>query len=77
MGGIAAGDTAGEAPEPKDMITRLDRFARRVSFIANILQQRIGLICSEMPSATHFELHRRTTSTATIVFWNAIWNRAP
>jgi DNA invertase Pin-like site-specific DNA recombinase len=35
----------------------LDRFSRRVSFIANILEQGIGLVCAEMPNATDFQLH--------------------
>ena len=39
------------------VIARLDRFSRRVSFIANILEQGIGLVCAEMPNATDFQLH--------------------
>jgi DNA invertase Pin-like site-specific DNA recombinase len=41
----------------KIVIARLDRFSRRVSFIANILEQGIGLVCAEMPHATDFQLH--------------------
>lgn len=41
----------------KIVIARLDRFSRRVSFIASILEQGIGLVCAEMPNATDFQLH--------------------
>lgn len=41
----------------KIVIARLDRFSRRVSFIANILEQGIGLVCAEMPHASDFQLH--------------------
>ena len=41
----------------KILIARLDRFSRRVSFIASILEQGIGLVCAEMPNATDFQLH--------------------
>jgi DNA invertase Pin-like site-specific DNA recombinase len=41
----------------KILIARLDRFSRRVSFIANILDQGIGLVCAEMPHASDFQLH--------------------
>jgi DNA invertase Pin-like site-specific DNA recombinase len=41
----------------KLIIARLDRFSRRVSFIANILEQGIGLVCAEMPNASDFQLH--------------------
>jgi DNA invertase Pin-like site-specific DNA recombinase len=41
----------------KLVIARLDRFSRRVSFIANILEQGIGLVCAEMPNASDFQLH--------------------
>lgn len=43
--------------DAKIIIARLDRFSRRVSFIANILEQGIGLVCAEMPNATDFQLH--------------------
>ncbi|MGF6311911.1 DNA invertase Pin-like site-specific DNA recombinase [Bradyrhizobium sp. i1.8.4] len=41
----------------KIVIARLDRFSRRVSFIASILEQGTGLVCAEMPDATDFQLH--------------------
>lgn len=41
----------------KLIIARLDRFSRRVSFIANIMEQGIGLCCAEMPNASDFQLH--------------------
>ncbi|MGM4965748.1 recombinase family protein [Tardiphaga sp. 1201_B9_N1_1] len=41
----------------KLVIARLDRFSRRVSFIAQIMEQGIGLVCAEMPHATDFQLH--------------------
>jgi DNA invertase Pin-like site-specific DNA recombinase len=41
----------------KIIIARLDRFSRRVSFIASLLEQGIGLVCAEMPNATDFQLH--------------------
>jgi DNA invertase Pin-like site-specific DNA recombinase len=39
------------------LIAKLDRFSRRVSFIANIMDQGIGLVAAEMPNATDFQLH--------------------
>lgn len=39
------------------VIARLDRFSRRVSFIAQIMEQGIGLVCAEMPHASDFQLH--------------------
>ena len=39
------------------VIARLDRFSRRVSFIARIMDERISLCCAEMPNATEFQLH--------------------
>ena len=41
----------------KLIIARLDRFSRRVSFIAQIMEQGIGLVCAEMPHASDFQLH--------------------
>ncbi len=41
----------------KLIIARLDRFSRRVSFIANIMEQGIRLCCAEMPNASDFQLH--------------------
>lgn len=41
----------------KLIIARLDRFSRRVSFIAQIMEQGISLVCAEMPHASDFQLH--------------------
>lgn len=41
----------------KLVIARLDRFSRRVSFIAQIMEQGICLVCAEMPNASDFQLH--------------------
>lgn len=41
----------------KLVIARLDRFSRRVSFIARIMDEGISLCCAEMPNATEFQLH--------------------
>ncbi len=41
----------------KLIIARLDRFSRRVSFIAQIMERGIGLVCAEMPNASDFQLH--------------------
>ena len=41
----------------KLLIAKLDRFSRRVSFIAGIMEQGIGLVVAEMPNATDFQLH--------------------
>lgn len=41
----------------KVIIARLDRFSRRVSFIAQIMEQGVGLVCAEMPHASDFQLH--------------------
>jgi hypothetical protein len=35
----------------------LVRFSRRVSFIANIMEQGISLCCAEMPNASDLQLH--------------------
>ncbi|EKS30299.1 recombinase family protein [Afipia felis] len=43
--------------QAKLIIARLDRFSRRVSFIAQIMEQGIGLVCAEMPNASDFQLH--------------------
>lgn len=43
--------------DAKLIIARLDRFSRRVSFIAQIMEQGIGLVCAEMPNASDFQLH--------------------
>jgi DNA invertase Pin-like site-specific DNA recombinase len=39
------------------LIARLDRFSRRVSFIARIMDEGISLCCAEMPNASEFQLH--------------------
>lgn len=41
----------------KLLIAKLDRFSRKVSFIASIMEQGIGLVVAEMPHATDFQLH--------------------
>lgn len=41
----------------KIVIARLDRFSRKVSFIAGIMDAGINLVVAEMPSATDFQLH--------------------
>lgn len=43
--------------DAKLVIAKLDRFSRRVSFIAGIMEQGIGLAVAEMPNATDFQLH--------------------
>ena len=39
------------------VIARLDRFSRKVSFIAGIMDQGVSLVIAEMPNATEFQLH--------------------
>lgn len=39
------------------LIARLDRFSRRVSFIATMMEKGVQLVVSEMPHATDFQLH--------------------
>jgi DNA invertase Pin-like site-specific DNA recombinase len=39
------------------VIARLDRFSRRVSFIAAAMEKGVQLIVAEMPHATDFQLH--------------------
>ena len=41
----------------KILIAKLDRFSRKVSFIASVMEQGIGLVVAEMPHATDFQLH--------------------
>jgi len=43
--------------DAKLLIAKLDRFSRKVSFIAGIMEQGIGLAVAEMPHATDFQLH--------------------
>ena len=49
--------TLAKRENAKLIIARLDRFSRRVSFIASILEQGISLVCAEMPHASDFQLH--------------------
>jgi DNA invertase Pin-like site-specific DNA recombinase len=39
------------------LIARLDRFSRRVSFIATMMEKGVQLVVAEMPYATDFQLH--------------------
>lgn len=39
------------------LIARLDRFSRRVSFIATMMEKGVPLVVAEMPNATDFQLH--------------------
>ncbi|RUW57013.1 recombinase family protein [Mesorhizobium sp. M8A.F.Ca.ET.021.01.1.1] len=39
------------------LIARLDRFSRRVSFIATMMERGVQLVVAEMPHATDFQLH--------------------
>ncbi|WP_027052801.1 recombinase family protein [Mesorhizobium erdmanii] len=39
------------------LIARLDRFSRRVSFIASMMEKGVQLVVVEMPHATDFQLH--------------------
>ncbi len=41
----------------KLLIAKLDRFSRKVSFIASVMEQGIGLVVAEMPHASDFQLH--------------------
>ena len=41
----------------KLLIAKLDRFSRKVSFIASVMEQGIGLVVADMPHATDFQLH--------------------
>jgi len=41
----------------KILIAKLDRFSRKVSFIAGVMEQGIELVVAEMPNATDFQLH--------------------
>lgn len=43
--------------DAKLLIAKLDRFSRKVSFIASIMEQGIGLVVAEMPHASDFQLH--------------------
>lgn len=39
------------------LIAKLDRFSRRVSFIARMMESDVRLAIAEMPNATEFQLH--------------------
>lgn len=39
------------------LIARLDRFSRRVSFIASMMEKGVPLVIAEMPHASEFQLH--------------------
>ena len=39
------------------LIAKLDRFSRRVSFIAAMMEKGVPLVIAEMPNATDFQLH--------------------
>lgn len=41
----------------KVLIAKLDRFSRKVSFIAGIMEQGVGLVVADMPHASDFQLH--------------------
>jgi DNA invertase Pin-like site-specific DNA recombinase len=41
----------------KVLIAKLDRFSRKVSFIAGIMEEGVGLVVADMPNATDFQLH--------------------
>ena len=43
--------------DAKILIAKLDRFSRKVNFIAGIMEQGIRLVVAEMPHATDFQLH--------------------
>lgn len=39
------------------LIAKLDRFSRRVSFIARLMDEGVGLVVADLPNATDFQLH--------------------
>lgn len=41
----------------KILIAKLDRFSRRVSFIARMMESDVGIVVADMPTATEFQLH--------------------
>lgn len=41
----------------KILIAKLDRFSRRVSFIARMMESDVGITVVDMPAATEFQLH--------------------
>ena len=46
-----------KAHSAKVLIAKLDRFSRKVSFIAGIMEQGVGLVVADMPHASDFQLH--------------------
>jgi DNA invertase Pin-like site-specific DNA recombinase len=46
-----------KANRAKLLIAKLDRFSRRVSFIARLMDEGISLVVAEMPNANDFQLH--------------------
>lgn len=48
---------AAKRHEAKVLIAKLDRFSRKVSFIAGIMEQGVGLVVADMPNASDFQLH--------------------
>ncbi|MEH7879387.1 recombinase family protein [Rhizobium laguerreae] len=41
----------------KLVIAKLDRFSRRVSFIARMMESDVGIVVADMPTASEFQLH--------------------
>ncbi|QCJ00069.1 recombinase family protein [Agrobacterium larrymoorei] len=41
----------------KILIAKLDRFSRRVSFIAKMMESDVGFVVADMPTASAFQLH--------------------
>lgn len=41
----------------KLVIAKLDRFSRRVSFIARMMESDVGIVVADMPTASAFQLH--------------------
>lgn len=41
----------------KIVIAKLDRFSRRVSFIARMMESDVGIVVADMPTASEFQLH--------------------
>ncbi|MGY3147742.1 DNA invertase Pin-like site-specific DNA recombinase [Bradyrhizobium sp. USDA 3397] len=57
LNGCKAASHGIERKDAGIVIATLDRFSRRVSFIAVFLEQGIGPVCAEMPNAADFKLH--------------------
>lgn len=43
--------------QAKILIAKLDRFSRRVSFIARLMDEGVHLVVAELPNANEFQLH--------------------